>query len=132
MNPLPWIQLAVSLLAPLIMMAVAWGRLSERDNARSEVDKRILDGIKELNGKFDDLTAKTAAHDTDLAVLESSLNALRAEITSMKSTIDANAATDRGLRHEMRDQFQRQLTELTVRVEQYASQPPPPPARPRR
>lgn len=129
MNPLPWIQLAVSLLAPLIVMAVAWGRLTERDTARSGVDQRILDGIKELNGKFDDLRVKTASHDTDLAVLESSLTTLRSEIAAMKTTIDSNVATDRNLRHEMRGEFQKLINELSGRFEQFASQPPPPPRR---
>lgn len=129
MNPLPWIQLGLTLVTPLIVLAVAWGRLNERDRARETTDKSILDGIKELNGKFDDLRAKTAAHDTNLAVQESAIAAIRVDLAALKTSIDANVSTDRQLRHEMREQFQRLHNDLELRLEQHISQTPPPPPR---
>lgn len=124
MNALPWIQLALTLVSPLIVLAVAWGRLTERDHQHEEVDKSILAAIKEVATKVDALSGKTAGHDTDLALLESSINTIRSDLTAMKALVDTNAGTDRQLRHEMREQFQRQINELSLRVEQRASQPP--------
>jgi septal ring factor EnvC (AmiA/AmiB activator) len=87
MNPLPWIQLAVALLTPLIVLAVAWGRLSERDRAAEKITDKILKAIESVDAKLEVIKDKLAVHDTRISTLDTKLTAMDSELRRIESIV---------------------------------------------
>lgn len=117
MTPLPWIQLAVTLLTPLVVLAVAWGRLAERDRARTETDARILSAIDGIRTRIDGAAERLGSHDTSITVHGSRLDALTAQLTAMSGRLDAHITESREARHALRGELQQQLATLTGEVQ---------------
>lgn len=87
MNPLPWIQLAVALLTPLIVLAVAWGRLAERDRESEKTTDKILRAIESVDSKLDAIKEKLATHDTRISTLVTRFEALDAEFRRLQTLV---------------------------------------------
>lgn len=126
MNPLPWIQLAVSLVTPLILMAVAWGRLNERDRANEKITAEILGAIKSVDTKVETMRDRSAAHDVRLSSHDTLIETLRDEVKALRALLDVTTNEHRAALHKTRND----LAELSLRFERLSSTPPAP--RPRR
>jgi septal ring factor EnvC (AmiA/AmiB activator) len=87
MNPLPWIQLAVTLLTPLIVLAVAWGRLSERDRETEKTTEKILKAIEGVDAKLETIKEKLATHDTRISTLDTRLASLDSEFRRLETLV---------------------------------------------
>lgn len=133
MNPLPWIQLAVTLLTPLLVLAVAWGRLNERDRARAEADAEqrrqsektaaeLLAAVKAVDAKVETMRDRAAAHDTRISNHDTQIETLKDEMRQHRALLDAFVGESREARHKIRDD----LNVLALRIERASSAPPPP------
>lgn len=87
MNPIPLIQLAVALLTPLIVLAIAWGRLSERDHATERITEKILKAIESVDAKLEVIKDKLAVHDTRISTLDTKLAALDSELRRLEALV---------------------------------------------
>lgn len=87
MNPIPLIQLAVALLTPLIVLAIAWGRLSERDRESEKTTEKILRAIESVDAKLDAIKEKLASHDTRISTLVTRFEALDAEFRRLETLV---------------------------------------------
>ena len=87
MNPIPLIQLAVALLTPLIVLAIAWGRLSERDHATEKITEKILRAIESVDAKLEVIKDKLAVHDTRISTLDTKLAALDSELRRIETIV---------------------------------------------
>lgn len=126
MNPLPWIQLTVTLLAPLLVLAVAWGRLNERDRANEKTTAEILGAIKSVDAKVETMRDRSAAHDVRISSHDTLIETLRDEVKALRALVDVTNTEHRAGLHKARND----LAELTLRLERLSSTPPAP--RPRR
>jgi len=132
-NPLPWIQLAVTLLTPLLVLAVAWGRLNERDRARAEADAEqrrqsektaaeLLAAVKAVDAKVETMRDRAAAHDTRISNHDTQIETLRDDARQLRALHESFVAESRDARHKLRDD----LNVLALRIERASSAPPPP------
>lgn len=133
MNPLPWIQLAVTLLTPLLVLAVAWGRLNERDRARAEADAEqrrqgektaaeLLAAVKAVDAKVEAMRDRSAAHDTRISNHDTQLETLKDDMRQLRALHEAFVGESREARHKLRDD----MNVLALKIERASSAPPPP------
>lgn len=133
MNPLPWIQLAVTLLTPLLVLAVAWGRLNERDRARAEAEAEqrrqsektaaeLLAAVKAVDAKVETMRDRAAAHDTRISNHDTQIETLRDDVRQLRALHESFVAESRDARHKLRDD----MNVLALKLERASSAPPAP------
>jgi len=132
-NPLPWIQLAVTLLTPVLVLAVAWGRLNERDRARAEAEAEqrrqsertaaeLLAAVKTVDTKVETMRDRSAAHDTRISNHDTQIETLKDEMRQHRALLDAFVGESREARHKLRDD----MNVLALKIERASSAPPAP------